>query len=127
LRDDPQSALLMAVIRPDGTVMRLLACVLIAASVSAVAAAKTPPKAPTSEQFKYTCAHGKSFRVSFDDDHTFARVATARATYRLPAAHAASGGRYAKVKVEFWEHHGESVLNHAAGGPYTSYKTKDFG
>ena len=76
-------------------------------------------------EYTYTCASGKTFHVGFDEGFTNAVVKTDKATYQVPAVIAASGSRYADEKVEFWEHHGEAMLNGVPGETFTDCKQTD--
>lgn len=95
------------------------------ALLTAPADARPPPAAGPS--YHYTCQNGRSFDVRYDKDHTVAFVDFGSKHYLLPAAISASGSRYARGRVEFWEHHGEAMLNGVRGGDNHSCKTKTRG
>lgn len=100
---------------------------LLSALAISLAGCVAPPAAPdvAGEQYTYACTGGKSFHVGFDEGFTFARVTTGKATYQVPAVIAASGSRYSDGKVEFWEHHGEAMLNGVPGDTYEDCKAVD--
>jgi membrane-bound inhibitor of C-type lysozyme len=91
--------------------------------VAAPADAKPAPR-PAGQTFHYRCPNGAAFDVRFDANYTLAFVDFGKKHYRLPARIAASGSRYAKGKVEFWEHHGEAMLNGVRGGDNHDCRTK---
>jgi len=74
-------------------------------------ASQTPPIQTAGEEYTYNCDGTKTFHVGFDEGFTYAVVKTGKATFRVPAVMAASGSRYSDDQVEFWEHHGEAMLN----------------
>lgn len=88
-----------------------------------------PPEKPAAQvvgpEYTYTCAGAKAFHVGFDEGFTYAVVKTDKATYQVPAVIAASGSRYSDEKVEFWEHHGEAMLNGVPGETFTDCKQTD--
>ena len=90
-----------------------------------------PPEKPAAQvvgpvyTYTYTCAGAKTFHVGFDEGFTYAVVKTDKARYQVPAAIAASGSRYSDEKVEFWEHHGEAMLNGVPGETFTDCKQTD--
>lgn len=90
--------------------------------VAAPADAKPPPASGPS--FHYSCPSGRSFDLRYDKDHTVAYVDFGDKHYLLPAAISASGARYARGHVEFWEHHGEAMLNGVRGGDNAGCKIK---
>jgi len=94
------------------------------ALLALAAPADAAPK-PSGVTYHYRCPTGRSFTVRYDRDYTMAFVAFGKKTYKLPARIAASGSRYAKGKVEFWEHHGEAMLNGVRGGDLHDCRTKD--
>lgn len=112
-------------------VLPVLPVLVLAACEKPVAPAPEPPVAEAPlpvaapEVFTWVCPSGKSFKVSFDAGFTVATVTTDKATYNLPAAISASGSRYTDEKVEFWEHHGEAMLNGVAGESYEGCKPAD--
>lgn len=85
-------------------------------------APQTPPVQQAGQEYTYVCADAKTFHVGFDADFTYAIVKTGKATYQVPAVMAASGSRYTDEKVEFWEHHGEAMLNGVPGETFTDCK-----
>lgn len=94
-------------------------------ALSLVACSTQEPSAkPSGPAFNFTCAAEKNFIVRYDEGFTFAFVSAGGATYKLPAVISASGARYSDGKVEYWEHHGEAMLNGAAGGPYDGCKAR---
>lgn len=106
----------------------LLSCLALPCiAVAAIGCA--PPKdeaaAVTGQQYTYACAHAKTFRVGFDAGFTYAVVTTGKASFKVPAVMAASGSRYTDEKVEFWEHHGEAMLNGVPGETYSDCKQTD--
>ena len=102
--------------------------ILLLSSLALSAAACAPEK-PTiqqaGEEYTYACAGGKIFHVGFDEGFSYAIVKTGKATFEVPAVIAASGSRYADDKVEFWEHHGEAMLNGVPGETYADCKQTD--
>ncbi|MES1158502.1 MAG: MliC family protein [Terricaulis silvestris] len=112
--------------------LALAACQPATQTASTTAAATTTPEtivtttvdctnaAPSGETHAVSCDGGKHFSVQYDAGSTCAIVAAGGQTYRIPAALAASGERYEGGGVEYWEHHGEAMLNGAAGGPYAN-------
>jgi membrane-bound inhibitor of C-type lysozyme len=98
---------------------------VLAVGVAGCTSSPVEAQQVTSERFTYACAGGKTFHVAFDAGFTYARVTTARASFRLPAVMAASGSRYTDNKVEFWEHHGEAMLNGIRGDTFADCKLID--
>ncbi len=90
----------------------LLLTVLLSLSACASVADVT-----VGEALLWRCDDGRSFRAHNTSGGNAKIVAGGR-TYRLPGVVAASGARYFDGRVEYWEHHGEALLNGAAGGPY---------
>lgn len=82
------------------------------------ACATTDGATPTTQRVEFRCDHGAAFSVRYNDQGG-ADVFAGGQTYTLPGVPAASGTRYTNGTVEFWEHHGDAMLNGAAGGPYT--------
>lgn len=77
------------------------------------------------QEYTYVCADAKTFHVGFDADFTVAIVKTGKTTYQVPAVIAASGSRYSDERVEFWEHHGEAMLNGVPGETFADCKQTD--
>jgi membrane-bound inhibitor of C-type lysozyme len=82
-------------------------------------ASQTPPIQTAGEEYTYNCDGTKTFHVGFDEGFTYAVVKTGKATFRVPAVMAASGSRYSDDQVEFWEHHGEAMLNGVPGETFS--------
>jgi membrane-bound inhibitor of C-type lysozyme len=88
-------------------------------------AAQPAPIQTAGQEYTYACAGAKTFHVSFDADFTYAVVNAGKATFKVPAVMAASGTRYSDEKVEFWEHHGEAMLNGVPGETFADCKQTD--
>ena len=96
---------------------------LLLVSLLALSACATPaPSANTSQRTDVTCANGRAFSVRYTSQGN-AEVFAAGQVYHLPGVVAASGTRYTDGRVEYWEHHGDAMLNGATGGPYEACKT----
>ena len=103
----------------------LLSCLALpclALSVTSCALPKDEAAKVEGQDYTYACADAKTFHVGFDEGFTYAVVTTGKATYKVPAVIAASGSRYTDEKVEFWEHHGEAMLNGVPGEAYSDCK-----
>jgi len=72
---------------------------------------------PNGETYVWRCDGGVTFTTRNTTGGN-AEIVAGGHTYRLPGVMAASGARYFNGQVEYWEHHGEAMLNGAAGGPY---------
>ena len=72
----------------------------------------------STQRIDFRCANSRAFSVRYNDQGG-ADVFAGGTTYTLPGVPAASGTRFTNGTVEFWEHHGDAMLNGATGGPYT--------
>ena len=95
---------------------------LLLVSLLALSACATPAPTGAVGRTDVTCANGRAFSVRYTAEGN-AEVFAAGQTYRLPGVVAASGTRYTDGRVEYWEHHGDAMLNGAAGGPYDQCHT----
>lgn len=73
--------------------------------------------APGGERIARTGDAGRDFAARYTGNGNAVVVAGGR-TYRLPGVMAASGARSLDGHVDYWEHHGEAMLNGAARRPY---------
>jgi membrane-bound inhibitor of C-type lysozyme len=96
--------------------MRIFPLLAYAMCVLALPADARPALKPSGATYHYRCANGRAFKVRYDSDYTRAFITLGKTQYSLPAVKAASGSRFVKGKVEFWEHHGEAMLNGVRGG-----------
>lgn len=76
----------------------------------------------TGETYTWRCDGGVTFTARNTTGGN-AEVVAGGQTYHLPGVIAASGVRYFDGRVEYWEHHGEAMLNGAAGGPYENCRS----
>ncbi|MEQ1619268.1 MAG: MliC family protein [Terricaulis sp.] len=90
---------------------------LILATLLSLAACATVTEIAIGEALVWHCDGGRTFRAHNTSGGN-AKVVAGGQTYRLPGVMAGSGARYFDGSVEYWEHHGEAMLNGAAGGPY---------
>jgi membrane-bound inhibitor of C-type lysozyme len=104
--------------------MRIALPFAIAMLIVAMPADARPAPKPSGATYHYKCPKGRAFSVRYDRDYAMAFVDFGRKHYRLPAAMSASGSRYAKGRVEFWEHHGEAMLIGVRGGDLHDCKTR---
>lgn len=89
------------------------------AALLCVSACVTNADVPQGETYLWRCDGGVTFTARNTTGGN-AEVIAGGQTYRLPGVIAASGVRYSDGRVEYWEHHGEAMLNGAAGGPYNN-------
>lgn len=106
----------------EGVACGVMIRAAIVVAVLCVVSCATAPDVPQGEIYLWRCDGGVTFTARNTSGGNAEVVAGGR-TYRLPAVIAGSGVRYFDGRVEYWEHHGEAMLNGAAGGPYENCKS----